>query len=203
MAKKTGVKEKVIGGAVEAEFGVSPAVRMWELGVPEKAQMDVLAHAKVRFLEGAKFPDIHYELAIPLKVYMKYEAKWIKERDEVDVKIVEGVRKERIGQDAKEFVNLGFNIMLRTLKYYDKQEVILEPKDLKLVSDAVFGVNKIRRLENDQPTDITKFDNKSPKELMQDCVKYMKENEDYLKFIPIDVTPKDANSEIQPQKEAD
>ena len=108
---------------------------------------EVLHYAKQRFMEGANWETLFLECGLPGAEYTKHAPGWIKERTEVNERILEEARRAKIGEVCEDLARDSLEIVSRTLKALNESKATLEPKDLKIVFEIATGMWKISQIE--------------------------------------------------------
>ena len=135
-------------------------------GTPSDNQ-GALDYAKRRFFESVAWCVVFAECAIPQSTWYKNLSAWRREKESVDDALVAGIRLKAIGKHCEDLARDSLQIVARTLRHLNENEVILEPKDLKVISEIASGMWKISQVEKGKATSIAGIETMSPAELVE------------------------------------
>lgn len=153
----------------------------------DPANIGFIKTGRMLFIQGHSAESIIALTGIPPHVLKLYFPEWRKLRKKLDSSLLEAIRKESdTVKQAKMILDKGMyfaNLYMNKLMSQGLEKV--EPKDFKLVMDAVFGIHKIHRLENNESTDILDYGNMKPEEITTFIINQHKElNEKYPELLP-------------------
>lgn len=153
----------------------------------DKYNIGFLRTGRALFLLGYSAEGIIAETGIPPHVLSVYFKDWRKLRKKLDGSLLEKIRSEsNTVKQAKMILDKGMyfaNMYMDKLMRQGLEKV--DPKDFKLVMDAVFGIHKVHRLENNESTDIIDVSNMKPEEITAFVINQHKElNEKYPDLLP-------------------
>lgn len=149
----------------EEDLQNQPARIRWNDDLSEYDQRQVVRLARNLFIKNYPFERVFLLTGIPHWLWRKKLRKWTKLKEEVDLKIIERIRKKAISEQTTEFVEKGLHLGLMFLDRAIKREIELTPKDFKLCMDSVMAIHRVGQLEKGEPTDITAYEHMNPDEL--------------------------------------
>ena len=112
---------------------------------------------KQRFFEGACWEELMQEFSFPKSEFIKYAHSWRGEMAQKNDAILADIRLKAIGAVCEDLAKDSLEIVSRTLSHINKSEVILEPKDLKIIFEIATGMWKIAQVEKGGVTSRVEF----------------------------------------------
>lgn len=151
-----------------------PTYPYYQIGKNGNQNQAILQRARRMYWEGFSYNDIFKVTKIPLKVYRKHENLW---KRMVDREVSK--RSERVINQAVEKVaylrGMTIEVVLRSIERLAVRETELDVREIKLLGDLLYGIDRQWRLNEDKPTDITRYERLTPKQLQEEAVKVLKD----------------------------
>ena len=121
-------------------------------------------------------PDLIVPLAgVPPEVVRKLAPKWQKIKDKVDEKLIVDVRGKIVAEEASDIMKKGMHVINLFLTRVIKRGTEQDAKDVKLTSDIMANLHRIKQLEEGKPTDISMYEKMTPQQIAEAVVSMQKE----------------------------
>lgn len=150
----------------------------------------VIKKARNLYLQNYPFERIFLETGILYAVYIKRERTWRRIKERIDQQLIAKMRDKAVVKTAEEFVEKGLHIGLKFLDNVIKRNIELDVKDFKFIMDSVMAIHRVKQLEAGAATDITVYQNMSPKELKvyleQTFIQVKSKHADIIEYLPED-----------------
>lgn len=107
----------------------------------------------------------------PSVLYIKQKKSWAKIKDKVDEKFLTQLRAKILSKEAGDILKKGTHIINLYFDRVISRATELDNKDVKLTSDILANLHRMKQLEEGKPTDISLVDKMTPEE----AVNYLRE----------------------------
>lgn len=112
---------------------------------------------------------------MPERVIDTQAVKWQKLKDRIDENLITGIRAKVVAEEATDIMKKGMHVINLFLTRCIKRGTEQDAKDVKLTSDILANLHRIKQLEEGKPTDISMYEKMTPQEVAQLVVSMQKE----------------------------
>jgi hypothetical protein len=127
------------------------------------------------YFKEYSFEAICLKTSIPPSVYYLQSKRWAKVKQRVDEKYLVRLRAKVVAKDATDIMKKGMHVISLYFDRVIKRGTEVDAKDVKLSSDILANLHRIKQLEEGKPTDITHYEKMTPEEAMDYLRKMQKE----------------------------
>lgn len=131
---------------------------------------------------------------VPPSVFYARSKQWNKLKKRLDEKFLISLRARVISKDATDIMKKGTAIIGMYFDRVIKRGTELDAKDVKLTSDILANLHRIKQLEEGKPTDISVYEKMGPEEAMaylQELQRQTAAKHDMSMFAPSDDIPEE------------
>lgn len=122
--------------------------------------------ARNMFFQDYSYERIFLRTGVPPSIYTLLVKKWSKVKDRIDEKYLTKLRTKIVANEATDIMKKGSYIISLWMDRVIKRGSEMEAKDVKLTSDILANLHRIKQLEEGKPTDISMYEKMSPEEVM-------------------------------------
>lgn len=134
-----------------------------------------IRHARSLYVKDFH-PDLVRVLAgVPEGVIRKLAPRWQKIKDRVDENIITDIRATIVAEEAADIMKKGMHVINLYLSRLIKRGTEQDAKDVKLTSDIMANLHRIKQLEEGKPTDISMYEKMTPQQVAEAVVAMQKE----------------------------
>lgn len=122
--------------------------------------------ARNMFFQDYSYERIFLATGIPPSIYTLLVKKWSKIKDCIDEKYLTKLRAKIVSNEASDIMKKGSYIIGLWMDRVIKRGSEMDAKEVKLTSDILANIHRIKQLEEGKPTDISMYEKMSPEEVM-------------------------------------
>lgn len=135
-----------------------------ELHWKHEANRAPLRIARDLYFKEYTYEQIFLKTGVPPSVFNHRQVQWAKLKSRLDEKYLIKLRARVLSKDATDIMKKGTQIIGLFFDRVIKRGTEVDAKDVKLTSDILANLHRIKQLEEGKPTDISVYENMTPEQ---------------------------------------